>query len=59
MGKNLERLFSFRCDETTIKKINYIASYNERDRNKEIKYLIKKEIARFEKEHGEIETSEQ
>lgn len=54
MGKNLERLFSFRCDEVTIKKISYISEFYERNRNQEIKYLIKKEIARFEDEHGKI-----
>lgn len=54
MGKNLEKLYSFRCDEKTITKINYIAKEEDRTRNDQIKHLIKKCIRDYEKEHGEI-----
>ena len=35
-------------------KLKYIAEYNGRSANKEIEQLILAHIAKFEKEHGEI-----
>lgn len=46
--------FVIRADQTTIDKIKYIAKENERSATQEIVYLIKQEIAKFEKERGEI-----
>ena len=40
-------------------KLHYIADYEGRSGNSQILYLIKKSILEFEKEHGEIEMSEE
>lgn len=54
MGKNLEPQYSFRCDAITIKKLEYIANKNTRNRNQEMKHIIKNHIAQYEKENGPI-----
>ena len=36
-------------------KLQYIAQYEGRSINGEVLYLIRREIERFEKEHGKIE----
>lgn len=54
MGKNLEPQYAFRCDEITIKKLEYIAKRNTRTRNQEMKHLIKEYIEQYEKENGTI-----
>ena len=54
MGRNLETQYSFRCDEVTIKKLEYIASQNTRTRNQEMKHIIKIYVADYEAKHGEI-----
>ena len=54
MGKNLEPQYAFRCDETTIKKLEYIAKKNTRTRNQEMKHIIKTYIQEYENKHGEI-----
>ena len=36
-------------------KLQYISQYEGRSINGEVLYLIRKEIERFEKEHGKIE----
>lgn len=54
MGKNLEPQYAFRCDEITIKKLEYIAKQNTRTRNQEMKHIIKEYISFYEKENGEI-----
>lgn len=53
MGSNLPR-YTLRIDDSLLKKISYIAEYNDRSTNKEIERLIKKYIADFEKENGKI-----
>lgn len=58
MGKNLQKLFSFRTDEDIIKKLNYISAYNSRTRNKEIEFVLKEHIRLFEREYGKIDISE-
>lgn len=55
MGKNLEPQYAFRCDEETIKKLEYIAKQNTRTRNQEMKHIIKQYIEKYETQHGEIE----
>lgn len=54
MGKNLEKQFAFRCDDNTIKKLEYIAQSHTRTRNQEMKHIIRQYINRYEMEHGEI-----
>lgn len=54
MGKNLEPQIAFRCDRTTIDKLEYIAKQNTRTRNQEMKHIIKQYIDKYEEEHGEI-----
>lgn len=41
-------------DETLHHKLHYIAKYEGRSANAHILYLVRCDIARFEKEHGEI-----
>lgn len=55
MGKNLIPLVSFRCDNEMKAKLEYIANKNTRTRNEEMIHIIKKHIAEYEAEHGEIE----
>lgn len=59
MGKNLEPQIAFRCDKTTIKKLEYIATENTRTRNEEMKHLIKQYIKAYEADHGEIIVEEE
>lgn len=54
MGKNLEKQYAFRCDNTLIKKLEYIAQQNTRNRNQEMKHIIKQYIDVYEIQHGEI-----
>ena len=58
MGKNLEKQYAFRCDDETIKKLEYIASKNTRTRNQEMKHIVKQYIDTYEHEHGEIRIKE-
>lgn len=58
MGKNQIPQWAFRCEEEIIKKITYIGKQNERNRNQEIIYIIKKEIEEYEKRYGEIKIEE-
>lgn len=53
MKDNLVR-YSLRIEGTLLDKLGYIAEYEGRTKNKEIEQLIKKRIAEFEKEFGEI-----
>ena len=47
--------FSVRMHPETAKKLAYIADYYGRSVNREIDWLVKREIAAFEKENGKIE----
>lgn len=58
MGKNLIPQWAFRAEKNIIDKLDYIAKFYQRNRNQQMIYLIKKEIARFENEHGEIKIEE-
>ena len=53
MNDNIVR-FTLRIDKVLYKKFNYIADYNARSINKEIIHLMKRSVAKFEKEHEEI-----
>lgn len=46
--------FTLRISRETLDKFGYISEYEGRTKNKELLRMIKKRIAAFEKEHGEI-----
>lgn len=54
MGKNLQKLYSFRTDDEIIKKIEYIASTNTRNRNQQIEHLLKDCINNYEIKNGQL-----
>ncbi len=54
MGKNLQKQFPFRTDEEIIKKIDFIASQNTRNRNQQIEHLLKQCINEFELKNGTL-----
>ncbi|MBQ7875458.1 MAG: Arc family DNA-binding protein [Oscillospiraceae bacterium] len=54
MENNMAR-FTLRVPQSLLDEIGYIAEYEGRTKNKEIEQLIKKRIADFKREHGEIE----
>lgn len=51
--------FSLRVEPELLKKVHYIASYNDRSVNRELLRLIRAYVSDFEKEHGEIEIEEE
>lgn len=53
MKDNLPR-YTLRIPQVLLDKLAYIAEYEGRTKNKEIEQLIKKRIAEFEAEHGQI-----
>lgn len=53
MKDNLPR-YTLRISQRLLNKLDYIAEYEGRSKNKELEQLIKKRIAEFEKEHGSI-----
>lgn len=53
MKDNLPR-YTLRIPQVLLDKLAYIAEYEGRTKNKEIEQLIKKRIAEFESDHGEI-----
>ena len=53
--KEKDKHLGLRIDSDTHFKLQYIAQYEGRSINGEVLYLIRKEIERFEKEHGKIE----
>ena len=53
MKDNLSR-YTLRIQQTLLDKLAFVAAYEGRSKNKEIEQLIKKRIAAFEREHGEI-----
>lgn len=46
--------YTLRVDRVLFKKFRYIAESEGRSANKEIEQFLKKKVAEFEKEHGEI-----
>lgn len=58
MSKNLEKQFAFRCDDLTIKKLEYIAATHTRTRNQEMKHIIKQYINTYEEDNGKIKIEE-
>lgn len=55
--KDLLPRYTLRISQELLEKLGYIASYEGRTKNKEIEQLIKKRVAEFEREHGEITVS--
>ena len=53
MPSNLPQ-FTIRINLNLLAKLRYIADYNSRSANREMEALIKKHVADFEREHGEI-----
>ena len=47
--------YTLRISKNLLDKLDYIAKYEVRSKNKEIEQLIKKRISEFEKENGEID----
>ncbi len=56
MKDSLSR-FTLRVEQSLLDKLAYVAEYEGRTKNREIEFLIKRRIAQFEKEHGEIKLS--
>lgn len=56
MKDNLPR-YTLRINRNLLDKLEYIAKYEGRSKNKEIEQLIKKHIIQFEKENGKIDLS--
>ena len=54
MKDNLPR-YTLRVPQILLDKLEYIADYEGRTKNKELEQLIKKRIAEFERIHGEIQ----
>ena len=47
--------FTLRVEQPLLEKLAYVSAYEGRSKNKEIEQLIKRRIAEFEAEHGEID----
>ncbi len=58
MNDDLPR-YTLRINRVLLDKLEYIAKYEGRSKNKEIEQLIKKRILEFEKENGEINLNNQ
>ena len=54
MRKNYPR-FTLRIPSSMLEKIAYIADYHGRTKNKEIEFILKKQISEFERLYGTIE----
>ncbi|MBR5535284.1 MAG: TraY domain-containing protein [Clostridia bacterium] len=52
--KDILARYTLRINPVLLDKLGYIAEYEGRTKNKELEQMIKKRIADFEKEHGEI-----
>ena len=50
--------YTLRVDRRLFAKFRYIAEFEGRSANKEIEQFLKKRVAKFEKEHGEIPVKE-
>ena len=50
-----DKHLGLRIDQQLHYKLQYISQYEGRSINGEVLYLIRREVERFEKEHGKIE----
>lgn len=48
-------MVTLRTDQDIIKKLKYIADFENRSDNKQLEYILKEYINHFENEHGEID----
>ncbi len=55
MRKNYPR-FTLRVSAGLLEKLSFIAEYHGRTKNKEIEYILKKQVSEFERLYGMIET---
>lgn len=46
--------FTLRTDSDLLKKFHFVADYNGRSANRELEVLMKRHIAKFEKDHDKI-----
>lgn len=46
--------YTLRTDKLLFRKFRYVAEYEGRSANKEIEQFLKRHVAEFENEHGEI-----
>lgn len=53
--KDIKHL-SLRIDDKTLKKFKAVCEYEARSANAQLLYFIRKAIAEYEKENGEIDT---
>jgi len=53
------RDFSLRIEDEVLKKLHFIADYEDRSVNRELLRLIRKHIEEFEAEHGRIPTEDE
>ena len=51
--------FTLRISKSLLQKVQYMATYNGRSKNKEIAYAIKRMIRDFENLHGCIEIEDE
>ena len=58
MQDNLPR-YTMRISRVLLDKLDYIAKYEGRTKNKELEQLVKARIRAFEAEHGKIELGEE
>lgn len=49
--------FTLRIPAVMLEKLAYMAEYHGRTKNKEIEFILKKQIYEFERLYGTIETS--
>lgn len=54
MEKNIAR-YTLRISPVILEKLEYIADFEGRSKNRELEQMIKRRIADFEAEHGKIE----
>ena len=54
-----EKHFGLRVDAETLLKFRYVCAYGGRSANNQIIQLMRRTIAAYEKEHGEIEVTKQ
>lgn len=47
--------YTLRIDPILLEKLGYIAEYEGRTKNAQLVQMVKRLVAKFEKEHGEIE----
>lgn len=53
--KEKDKHLGLRIESDLHRKLQYIAQYEGRSINGEVMYLIRREVERFEKEHGKID----